>query len=61
MADKLEQERKEELDLLKSKLSQIQQKLSNEYAGEMHKNLTKLTTQKALQHVERGKGIQTYL
>ena len=58
MEQKLEQERQEELDLLKSKLSQIQQKFLNEWTGETLKNLIKLRHQQALENVERGQGVR---
>lgn len=57
MAEKLEQERQEELDLLRSKLFQIQQKFVNEWTGETLKNLTKLRTQEVSHEVLRGQGI----
>ena len=57
MAEKLEQERQEELDLLRSKLSQIQQKFLNEWTGETLKNLTKLRTQEVSHKVQRGQGV----
>ena len=58
MAEKLEQERQQELDLLRSKLSQIQQKFLNEWTGETLRNLTKLRTQKVSREVQCGQGIQ---
>jgi hypothetical protein len=58
MERKPEQERQEELDLLKSKLSQIKQKFLNEWTGETLDNLIKLRNQQALHDIERGQGIQ---
>ena len=58
MAEKLEQERQQELDLLRSKLSQIQQKFLNEWTGETLRNMTKLRTQKVSHEVQCGQGIQ---
>ena len=60
MEQKLQQERQEELDLLKSKLSQIHQKFLNEWMGDTLKNLIKLRAQQASQNVERGQGIYQY-
>lgn len=58
MAEKLEQERQQELELLRSKLSKIQQKFLNEWTGETLRNLTKLRTQKVSHEVQCGQGIQ---
>ncbi|CAB3983633.1 Hypothetical predicted protein [Paramuricea clavata] len=54
MERKPEQERQEELDLLKSKLSQIKQKFLNEWTGETLDNLIKLRNQQDLHDIERG-------
>ena len=54
MEQKLEQERQEELELLKSKLSQIQQKFLNEWTGETLTNLIKLRHQQVSENVQRG-------
>ena len=58
MEQKLDHERQAELDLFKSKLSQIQQKFLNEWTGEPLKNLIKLRDQQALENVERRQGIR---
>lgn len=53
----LEQERQEELDLLKSKLFQIRQKFLNEWTGETLKNLAQIRNQEVTHSVQRGQGI----
>ena len=61
MEQMFEQERQEELDLLKSKLSQIQQKFLNEWTGETLKNLIKHRNEQASHDVQRGQGIHFYM